>query len=94
MGRSVAGVVRERLAEIEQRIAFGWSLRRLHEELVAEGFSHELEGFKTALRRAREQAGQASESPAPSVQKGCETEASGVGPVSESNYFARRSVFR
>ncbi len=94
-GRSVAGVVRERLPAIEQRIALGWSLRRLHQELVDEGFAHELEGFKSALRRARTDTRRAAKVGVQMgrVARGAASADTAPRPSGEPDYFARKSFF-
>ena len=95
LGRSVAGVVRERLPAIEQRITLGWSLRRLHQELVDEGFAHELEGFRSALRRARSYTRRATKAGVPmgEVARGTVVADTARRLSGEPDYFARKSVF-
>lgn len=51
--QSTAGVVRERLAEFERRIAFGVRLEALIDELNAEGFKVSYKTFRNALSLAR-----------------------------------------
>ena len=55
--RSLAGLVRERLPSIEQRLRFGWYRHHLAAELAeALGRPVQLEAFKKALWRARKAA--------------------------------------
>lgn len=52
--RSFAGVVRERLAEIEKKMAQGFTHEGIRQELMAEGFEASLQSFSSTLARARQ----------------------------------------
>ena len=55
-GRTLRGVVRERLADIERQMELGYGQRAIVEALAADGFPVTLDVFRNALYHARRRA--------------------------------------
>ena len=103
--RSFAGVVRERLAEIEKKMEQGFTHEGIRQELMAEGFEASLQSFSSTLARAR-QSKKASAQPhvgstlptdmaLQSLPPSAHAPAPGPVPsVAPVDYFKRPSIFQ
>lgn len=95
----MTGRVQDDLAQIESMQQRGFTLNAIFEKYLKEGYTVTFSAFNKALLKARKnQKGRALEEPKPQIKtmniQPVKTTKTGVEKPSETDYFARKNLFK